>query len=158
MWRRGAVYPAIEGGNSSPPIPAFGDSDMDTLAILILSLVIIAYEELQLVTDYQMRVSVHPQMPIYVIPTAEGFPPGLQLASPPPALEVDMRLGHGPDARATDFLSIGADFANLLERQSIAIEAFRGSPGDSAHDPRRQLAQRWFGGEPDHPLTGRTIA
>lgn len=159
VWRRGAGYGFTRRVDTPPPTPAFGESDMDIIAILVTSLLVTIYEELKLTTDYQLKVALVPRSPIHVIPADGRADDDYPVVSPPPALEVDLRLGGGPDVRAAEFVSLGEDLCTLLERQHAAIEAFWELPNGTRSDhPRRQLAQRLFGGEPDHPVTGRPMA
>lgn len=159
IWRRGAGYSFARQSDTLPPTPALGTTDMDIVALLLLSLALTTDEELELATDYQLRVALAPHKPIHLLPD-QGWAGGdYPLVAPSPALEADVRLESGPDARAADFLALGQDLNNMVEQRYTALEGFWELPrGTRPEHSRRVLAQRLFGGEPDHPITGSTMA
>jgi hypothetical protein len=159
IWRRGAGYRFTREVDTTPPSPALGLDDMDIIAILLYATGLTVSDELALATDYQFKVSLSPHSPVHLIP-GEGWSHDDPIVAPPsPALEASVRFGSGPDARAADLLALGLDLCNMVEQRFTALEGFWQLPrGSGTNHPLRVLAQRLFGGEPDHPTSGRPMA
>lgn len=159
VWRRGAGYSFARQSDTPPPAPALGTTDMDVVGLLVLSLALTTVEELDLTTDYQLRVALTPSRPIHVVSNQGWSGEDSLLVPPSSALEAGLRLDSGPDARAADFLALGQGLNNMIEQRYTALEGFWELPrGSRPEHPRRALAQRLFGGEPNHPFTSVTIA
>lgn len=158
VWRRGPGYAFVRRTSAPPPKPALGQSDMDIVCLLLLSLMLTTHRELELTSDYQLRVMVVPNEPLYLVPSEGWADHDYPEVPPPPTLEAEIRMDSGPEARAADFLALGSDLVNMVEQRHSALEGFWQLPrGASPEHPRRELARQFFGGEPDHPITATAM-
>jgi hypothetical protein len=155
VWRRGAGYSLTRDTSTSPPAPSIGRDDMNIIGILMLSLMITVHSELELTTDFQVRVAIRPDTEIGLIPSEGWSSEDCTRIPAPPTLEAEIRMDEGHEVRAADFLAIGEDLVNMTERTYSSIEGFWELPrGIHADHVRLQLARRLFGGEPPHPVSG----
>lgn len=72
VWRRGPGYSFVRHMTTPPPLPAIGQDDMNILGVLLLSLVLTVDREIDLASDYQVRVVIAPDATIRLIPR-EGW-------------------------------------------------------------------------------------
>jgi hypothetical protein len=159
VWRRGPGYTFARRITTDLPTPALGRADMDVMSILMAALIVSVAEDLGLATDYGVRAAIVPSEPFWLIPD-QGWTDGdYPLVPVAPVLEAELRTTASPDVRAMDFLAFGQDLANMVEERSSVLERFWELPTGTRPDhPRRILARHLFGGEPDHPTRGTTMA
>lgn len=159
VWRRGPGYSFARRTTTELPTPALGQADMDVTSVLTAALIVSVAEDLGLATNYGVRAAILPSEPIWLIPVqgwADGEYPLVPVA---PVLEAELRTTASPDVRAMDFLAFGQDLANMVEQRSSVLGRFWELPtGTQPDHPRRTLAKHLFGGEPDHPTRGTTMA
>ncbi|WP_182481533.1 AlbA family DNA-binding domain-containing protein [Nocardioides immobilis] len=158
VWRRGGVYSFGRTAGSPPPTPSIASSDVQALELLILALVVTADEQLGLACDCEAQIGVWPPRPLYVIPDAGWADDEYSTVPSPPDLWADIALSGPPDDRASDMLMFAGDFNDNFERSGCALDRFWELPiGTWTGHPRLELARRLFGGEPDHPTSGRSM-
>jgi hypothetical protein len=159
VWRRGPGYSFTRRITTELPTPALGEADMDVMTILMTAMIVTVGEEFSLATDYGVRVAIVPSEPIRLIPD-QGWSGGeYPLVPVAPVVEAELRMAVSPGVRAMDFLAFGQDLANMVEQRSSVLDRFWELPtGTQPGHPRRTFARHLFGGEPDHPTRGTTMA
>lgn len=158
VWRRGAAYSFTHRTETAIPTPSLAHDDVDGVTLLLVALLETVSRELGMASDYQVRVSIEPRAHLHVIPEGGQADEDYSTVPSPPPLESDLRMTNGPSSRATDFLALSLDMSSMVEQRYSMLEGFWQLPTGSRTDhPARHLAQRLFGGEPNHPTTGQPM-
>ncbi len=153
VWQRGACYTSGGIPVRGVPAPSLGESDMDVMAILMAALITTVGDDLDLTSDYSVRVGIVPFEPVWLIRT-DAWEDSRKVPSPP-VVEADLRVTASPDVRAMDLLAFGLDLVNMVERSESALDHLWDRPrGSMAGRNLGELARRLFGGETDHPTRG----
>ncbi|WP_185992358.1 RNA-binding domain-containing protein [Janibacter cremeus] len=158
VWRRGEVYSFTRSTETTIPTPSLAHDDVDGVTLLLLALVEAVSRELNMVSDYQVHVSIEPRAPLHVIPEDGRADEDYQTVPSPPPLESDLRMTNGPARRAADFLALSLDMSSMVEQRYSMLEGFWQLPlGTRVDHPARLLAQRLLGGAPNHPVTDQPM-
>lgn len=150
-WRRGTFHPAI---HDDWVAPTFGAGDMDMVAIALFALVLAVSRDMELGSDYQVRVSIVPAATLRIVPDDTDQATDASTVPTAPAIEAELRLTATADVLASDVLTLAQDLNHMIEQPETVFERFWESTAFFSETPMRDLARQVFGGEPDHPLTG----
>ena len=156
-WQRGGTFLYAPDDQETPPAPCIGSKDMDAVAIMLVALMQAACEERGTSPDYAVRVELYPPVDVYLIPDGGWRREDLLKVPPPPAVEAEVRMSGGPDERAADMFALAQDLTNMVEESYSAFEAFWELPTNISFHPILELADRLFGAEPVHPVSGKTM-
>lgn len=158
-WQRGAMYDYPDGTIGVPRKPALGATDINTLAVALLSLVRVTHDRLELNTSYQIAVGLWPRTKPFDLIDHDGTSRKLRIPVPPP-LEAELRLDADPATIASDALTFTEDLCNMLGLEDDTLHWFWKNARGSQTEPTQrtlELADTLFGGQPNHPISGEPM-